>query len=48
MNIELKEIKVRDLTKGYEDNQEDGVVGYDGKLDIRPPYQREFIYKDKQ
>jgi len=47
MNIELKEIKVRDLTKGYEDNQEDGVIGYDGKLDIRPPYQREFIYKDK-
>lgn len=48
MNIELKEVKVRDLTKGYEDNQEDGVIGYDGKLDIRPPYQREFIYKDKQ
>ncbi|NLP59359.1 DUF262 domain-containing protein [Lutibacter sp. B1] len=48
MNIELKEIKVRDLTKGYEDNQEDGVIGYGGKLDIRPPYQREFIYKDKQ
>lgn len=48
MKIELKEIKVRDLTNGYEDNQEDGVVGYGGRLDIRPPYQREFIYKDKQ
>lgn len=48
MNIELKEIIVRDLTNGYEDNEEDGVVGYGGKLDIRPPYQREFIYKDKQ
>ena len=48
MNIELKEITVRELTKGYEDNEEAGVVGYDGKLDIRPPYQREFIYKDKQ
>ena len=24
------------------------MFGYDGKLDIRPPYQREFIYKDKQ
>ena len=23
-------------------------MGYSGKLDIRPPYQREFIYKDKQ
>ena len=48
MNIDLKEIKVRDLTNGYQDNQENGVVGYGGKLDIRPPYQREFIYKDKQ
>jgi hypothetical protein len=48
MKIELKEITVRDLTKGYKDNEENGVVGYDGKLDIRPPYQREFIYKDKQ
>jgi len=25
-----------------------GVIGYDGNLDIRPPYQREFIYKDRQ
>lgn len=48
MNIELKEITVRELTKGYIDNADEGVVGYDGKLDIRPPYQREFIYKDKQ
>jgi hypothetical protein len=48
MKIELKEITVRELTDGYEDNDEAGVVGYSGKLDIRPPYQREFIYKDKQ
>ena len=48
MNIDLKEITVRELTKGYFDNAENGVVGFDGKLDIRPPYQREFIYKDKQ
>jgi len=48
MQIELKEITIRDLTKEYEDNEEGGVVGYSGKLDIRPPYQREFIYKDKQ
>lgn len=48
MKIELREIKVKDLHLGYEDNAEDGVVGYKGKLDIRPPYQREFIYKDKQ
>jgi len=48
MKIELKKITVRELTNGFEDNDENGVVGYDKKLDIRPPYQREFIYKDKQ
>jgi len=48
MKIELKEIAVKDLVEGYEDNDEAGVVGYGGRLDIRPPYQREFIYKDKQ
>lgn len=48
MKIELKEITVGQLTAGYEDNEEGGVVGYGGELDIRPAYQREFIYKDKQ
>ena len=48
MKIELKEITIRELTNSYQDNEENGVVGYGGKLDIRPPYQREFIYKDKQ
>jgi len=48
MIIELKEITVKELFEGYMDNAEGGVVGYGGKLDIRPPYQREFIYKDRQ
>ena len=48
MNIELKEITVRELTTGYQDNNENGVIGYDGKLDIRPPYQREFVYDEKE
>jgi hypothetical protein len=48
MNIKLNEITVRKLAEGYVDNAEEGVFGYGGKLDIRPPYQREFIYKDKQ
>lgn len=48
MKIELREISVRELAEGYRDNAEEGVVGYGGRLDIRPPYQREFIYKDKQ
>lgn len=48
MQIKLQQIKVSDLVKGYENKQEEGVVGFDGKLDIRPAYQREFIYKGDQ
>lgn len=48
MDIELKSITVRDLVKCYQDNQEDGVIGFGGKLNIRPPYQREFVYNDRQ
>lgn len=48
MNIELKSIKVRELVESYQDNQEAGVIGFGGKLNIRPPFQREFVYNDKQ
>jgi hypothetical protein len=48
MDITLKKIVIRDLVENYQDNQEDGVVGLDGKLNIRPPFQREFVYSDKQ
>ena len=48
MKIELKKITVRDLVKDYQDDGEGGVRGYGGKLDVRPPFQREFVYKDKQ
>lgn len=48
MNIELKLITIRELVNGYQDNQENGVVGFGGKLNIRPPYQREFVYNEKQ
>ncbi len=48
MKIELKEISVRDISAKYTNNYENGAMGYDGKLNIRPKYQREFIYKDKQ
>ena len=48
MKIELHEIPVRDVVDGYVDSAENGVVGYGGKLNIRPAFQREFIYKDKQ
>jgi hypothetical protein len=46
VKIEPRSINVRDLTEGYQDNSEGGVIGYGGRLDIRPPYQREFVYKD--
>ncbi len=48
MKIELKKISVRDLTEGYKDDEEKGVKAYGGKLDVRPPYQREFVYNEKQ
>ncbi|MCY4418279.1 MAG: DUF262 domain-containing protein, partial [Cytophagales bacterium] len=41
-------IKISEIVKDYKDNLEEGVLGFSGKLDIRPPYQREFVYKDKQ
>lgn len=48
MEVKLYEIKVRDLVENYSDHAEEGVYGYNNRLDIRPPYQREFIYNDKQ
>jgi len=44
MKTTHKRIKVKDIFNGYQDKGWDGVVGYGGKLDIRPIYQREFIY----
>ena len=44
-------VKVRDLIEGYCDESDFGgaVLGYNGKLNIRPAYQREFVYpKDRQ
>ena len=48
MKIELKKITIKELVKNYIDSAEEGVSGYGGRLDIRPSYQREFIYKDEQ
>ncbi len=46
MKIKPKKITVRQLCEDYEDNKEEGVFGFKGKLNIRPPYQREFVYPD--
>ena len=48
MKIELKEIKISEVANGYFNDNEEGVVGFGGLLNIRPKYQREFVYKDKQ
>jgi hypothetical protein len=48
MKIELTEITVKDLAEDYSDKAEVGVVAYNNRLNVRPAYQREFIYKDKQ
>ena len=48
MKIELHEITVREVAENYIDNAEEGVVGYNGKLNIRPKYQREFVYDEKK
>ncbi len=48
MKIDLHKIKIREVIDGYKDSAEEGVVAYGGKLDVRPKYQREFVYKDKQ
>lgn len=48
MKIELQKVTIREVIKGYKDSAEEGVVAYGGKLDVRPKYQREFVYKDKQ
>ena len=48
MTIQLVHIKVRDLFNGYQDNRSNGVVAYGGTLDVRPAYQREFVYNPEQ
>ena len=48
MKIILHTIPIRDVIDGYQDSAEEGVVAYGGKLDIRPKYQREFVYSGKQ
>jgi hypothetical protein len=49
MNIDRKKVTAGDVARGYKDTDEDGVFGLGGELNIRPPYQREFVYTpDKQ
>ena len=48
MKIELKPVKVKDIAEGYVDNDDEGAFAYNGRLTIRPPYQRNFVYNIEQ
>ena len=49
MQIEPKTVTIGDLVDGFsEDPETDRVVGYAGQLNIRPAYQREYIYEEKE
>ena len=48
MKITLKNVCIRDIVDRYSDKGEEGVIGYGGRLNIRPAFQREFIYSDKE
>ena len=48
MKIELHELTIREIAENYIDNEENGVTGYNGKLNIRPKYQREFVYGEEK
>ena len=48
MEIRLEEHTIGELFEGYKDNEENGVVAFGGKLNVRPAFQREFVYKDKE
>ena len=50
MRIDLTQVTIGELVEGYADNSatEEGIVGYGGRLNIRPKYQREFVYDNKK
>ena len=48
MKIELRPVRVEDIAIGYVDKDDEGIVAYGGKLTVRPPYQREFVYNIEQ
>lgn len=48
MTIKPIEVTIGQITDGYVNNEEQGVRGFGGRLDIRPPYQREFIYNERE
>lgn len=51
MKIDRMQVSIKELCNGYEEKGIDGIEGivaYGGKLDVRPPYQREYVYAPKE
>ena len=49
MEINETRLRIGDLIEGYyEDDSTSKVIAWGGKLDVRPEYQREFVYAEKQ
>lgn len=48
MKIEMHPVTIRELIDQYVEDEDTGEVrAYGGKLDVRPKYQREFVYDTK-
>ena len=48
MKMNFMRIPFGEIANGYSDKGEEGVTAYGGRLNVRPAYQREFVYKDAQ
>lgn len=49
MEIKMIKLPIRELIKGYhEDDATSKVTAWDGNLDVRPEYQREYVYDDQK
>lgn len=48
MEIRLEEHTIREIFDGYKDSADNGVIAFGGKLNVRPAFQREFVYKEKE
>lgn len=48
MDIKETRIKISDVYSGYINDDEEGVTALNDRLDIRPKYQREFVYSTEK
>lgn len=44
LKIQETKISIEEVMRGYKNQAEFGVVAYNGLLDVRPPFQREYVY----